>query len=229
MSEPRLELTTATRRGFLLAGLGFVMTACSKTQEAVTMLPAPAWDMHPTPGPRLAQPVPAAAAGPVRSRAEWATGAPVPALMDPMAPIRHVTIHHDGMQPFHGSDDRAAEGRLDAIRRAHRSKDWGDIGYHFAVDRAGNVWEARPLRYQGAHVKNCNEGNIGIVVLGNFDRQRPTDTQVEALRGQTSMLMRVYGVPPRNLRTHQEWAATRCPGRHLQQYMVGARSNGWFG
>ena len=29
-----------------------------------------------------------------------------------------------------------------------------DVGYHYAVDRAGRVWECRPLTWQGAHVRN---------------------------------------------------------------------------
>ncbi|MHC5115212.1 MAG: peptidoglycan recognition protein family protein [Planctomycetota bacterium] len=234
MSEPRLELAATTRRGFLVAGLGFVMTACSKTQEAVTALPAPAWDLHATPTPaarstRVTARPTVAFTGPVRPRTDWATGAPVPTLMDPMAPIRYITIHHDGMSPFHGDSAGAAGSRLDAIRRAHRSKHWGDIGYHYAVDRSGRVWEGRPLRYQGAHVKNHNPGNIGIVVLGNFDQQRPTQAQLEAVTNHVRGLMTVHRVSRRGLRTHLEWAPTRCPGRHLQEFMVAARSNGYFG
>jgi len=244
MSEQPLGLAAATckdsavtgtsRRGFLVAGLGFVMTACSSTQEAVTQLPAPAWDLQPSPPPNAGTPnAPArpavSFAGPVRPRTEWATGAPVPKLMDRMSPIRYITVHHDGMQPFHGEGLHAAAGRLDAIRRAHRAKHWGDIGYHYAVDRSGSIWEARPLRYQGAHVKNHNPGNVGIVVLGNFDQQRPTQAQIEALNNHVRMLMSVHRVSPRRLRTHLEWAATRCPGHYLQDYMVAARSNGYFG
>ena len=104
-----------------------------------------------------------------------------------------------------------------------------DDGYHFAVDRAGNVWQARPLQFQGAHVKDHNEGNIGIVALGNFEQQRPTQAQVEAVHRHAREMMVTFNVPPSRLRTHQEWAATACPGRHMQRVLVASRSSGRFG
>ena len=68
------------------------------------------------------------------------------------------------------------------IRRGHVNHNgWADIGYHFAVDRAGRVWSCRPLVWQGAHVKDRNEGNIGVLVLGNFEIERPTSAQLNAL------------------------------------------------
>jgi hypothetical protein len=165
----------------------------------------------------------------VLTRAQWASGRPIPARMNAMLPVRWITVHHDGMDPFTGDDARAAAGRLDAIRRAHVNRGWGDIGYHFAVDRAGNVWEGRPLTWQGAHVKDHNEHNVGVVALGNFDRQQPTRAQLTALHRHVRLLMDTFSVPAARLRTHQEWAPTACPGRHLQRYMVNARTTGTFG
>lgn len=149
--------------------------------------------------------------------------------MDRMLPVQYVTVHHDGMDPFYGTDARSTAARLEAIRRAHRNKGWGDIGYHFAVDREGRVWEGRPLAWQGAHVKNHNEGNIGVVALGNFDRQTPTPAQLQALNRIVSHLLRRYNVPLARLKTHQEWSATACPGINLQRYMITARNNRQFG
>ena len=227
---------STSRRMFLLTGLGVVLTGCAqdKATEAVT---GPTWDptVAPTPPqPRVATGTPSSPPGTatrpaVLPRSMWATGDPVPTLMNRMVPIRYVTIHHDGMKPFYGTTQGAAAARLDAIRRSHRGRGWGDIGYHYAIDRAGNVWEARPLRYQGAHVKNYNPGNVGIVVLGNFDQQQPSQQQLTALQQHTSSLMRAYDVRVTNLRTHMQWAPTRCPGRHLQRYVESATSNGAFG
>ena len=57
------------------------------------------------------------------------------------------------------------------------------------------MWEARPLVYQGAHVKDHNPGNIGVVVLGNFEQQAPSEAQLAAVRKHLSALMRAYGCP----------------------------------
>jgi len=232
------DLHAASRRGFLLSGFALLLAGCAQGQRAARALPGPAWDARPVPvvpaQERAVAAAPAPAAAPqqfpnVLARSCWATGRPIPARMNGMLPVQYITVHHDGMDPFTGDDAEAAAARLDAIRRAHLRRGWGDIGYHFAVDRAGNVWEGRPLTYQGAHVKDYNENNLGIVCLGNFDRQHPTEAQLAALRRHVRLVMGTYSVRTGRLRTHQEWAPTACPGRSLQRYMVNARSTGTFG
>lgn len=43
-----------------------------------------------------------------------------------------------------------------------------DIGYHYALDCFGNVFEGRDIRFKGEHVHNYNKGVIGIVLLENL-------------------------------------------------------------
>lgn len=217
----------ASRRSFLLAGLGIALTGCagSQSNKMATELPSPFWKPHSIDTPQAEAPkAPTMQAGmpsTVVPRSQWATAAGVPVLMNPMLPVQYITVHHDGMDPFYGNDARSAAARLEAIRRAHRDKGWGDIGYHFAVDREGRVWEARSLTWQGAHVKDRNEGNIGICTLGNFDRQSPTPAQTSALSAHVAWLMQRYRVAPKRVLTHQEWpgAQTACPGMNLEHYM----------
>jgi hypothetical protein len=226
----------ASRRLFLLAGLGFLI-GCAK-QTAVGPLPDPPWPAYEEPRPAPLPPKPDTQPAPtvrppagVLSRAAWAHDDPVPARMDRMTPIRHITVHHDGMDPFFASDRTVVAAHLELIRQLHRRKGWGDIGYHFAVDRAGRVWEARPLVYQGAHVKDHNAGNIGVVVLGNFEEQAPSEAQLDAVRKHLSALMRAYSLPVSRVHTHQEWdgAATACPGGRLQHYLERLRRSGRLG
>lgn len=225
---------SATRRGFLLLGFGFV-AGCVR-QTVVAPMPAPPWpgsteagDTEAFVAPPVASPEPALKA--VRPRSSWAQGGSLPSLMNPMLPVRHITIHHDGMDPFFGTDARDVAAHLETIRLLHRRRGWGDIGYHFAIDRAGRVWEGRPLRWQGAHVKDHNAGNIGIVCLGNFDEQMPTVAQLNSVEKYLSRLMDVYGVSASRVHTHQEWqgAATACPGTRLQEYLTALRKSGRLG
>jgi len=145
--------------------------------------------------------------------------------MNPMLPVKHITVHHDGMTPFLANDENSSKVRIEKIRNAHRGKGWGDIGYHFVIDREGRVWEGRPINWQGAHVGNRNEGNLGICCLGNFDEQAPTAAQMAALERQLKILMTMYGVPRSRVKTHQEWpgAKTACPGKSLQAQMISMR------
>lgn len=144
--------------------------------------------------------------------------------------IDRITIHHEGSTAFEATDAATVARRIESIRLAHLSRKtkgeaWADIGYHYLVDAAGVVWEGRSIRYRGAHVEDYNEHNLGIVCLGNFDRQAPTAGQLEGLRRLVAENMRRYSIPVARVRTHRECpgAATRCPGENLQRAMAGLR------
>lgn len=219
------------RRRFLLLG-GLALLAGCASDSSMT-LPGPIWPdldtscpMPPAP-PTVTQgpaPTPMPFSG-VLPRSEWTRSAPVCSLMNPMLPVKHITVHHDGLAPFVSSDLRSSAQRIEMIRNGHRGNGWGDIGYHFLIDREGRVWEGRPINFQGAHVKNWNEGNLGVCCLGNFEEQSPTPAQIAALERQLQVLMRTYGVPKSRVKTHREWAGakTACPGRSLQAQMVQMR------
>lgn len=158
-------------------------------------------------------------------RTSWSKGDPVPQLMDRMLPINKITVHHDGMSPFTSTAQRDAASRIEAIRRAHRSQDWGDIGYHYLIDPSGRVWEGRPLVWQGAHVKDNNEGNIGICMLGNYESQNLTDRQAKSLDTFLASTMAQYRIARNRVYTHREFRATACPGRSLQARMDTLRTS----
>lgn len=228
-----------TRRGFILLSLG-VLTGCA-TEQSVSTLPSPAWrstyvpTYQPTPAdtaPTGTQVSPAAeteavAALPdhVLARSNWTRARPVYSRMVRMKPVEYITVHHDAHEGYLTAQKDVAK-RLEAIRLYHKDvRGWGDIGYHFAVDRAGRVWEGRPMAWQGAHVKDCNEGNVGVMLLGNFDKQSPSSAQLASLNQHVTWLMQRYNVPISRVRTHREWAPTACPGKTVQQHMDQARKN----
>ena len=99
-------------------------------------------------------------------------------------------------------------------------------GYHYIVDPAGRVYEGRNIRYQGAHVQDNNEHNLGIMVLGNFNRQRPTAASMGALEALIAMQMSRFRVRVSQVRTHREFARTECPGENLQAFMNQTRGRG---
>ncbi len=229
-----------SRRSFVMLGAGILLGGCanSTTQRAgAVALPPPPWDHR---GAAPGSPPPAISDPPVirtttgfaqvRPRSSWAGGRPVATLMNQMTPITAITVHHDAMQ-FTGTTDLDSKSRLEAIRRGHRREQWGDIGYHFAIDRRGVIWEGRPLGWQGAHVKNRNEGNVGIMLFGNFEHQRPSTAQLAALHRHVIAVRKRYKIVSRKVLTHREWpgAQTLCPGRSLQSHMVDARRRKAFG
>lgn len=220
-----------TRRLFLLSS-AFVLGGCASTglgRSNGSSLPDLVWGTSGADDQEAvkdsSEDLPTVPKG-VIARSRWAKGEPIPTLMDPMRPVKSITVHHDGMSAFSATGWNDSADRLESIRRAHRRRSpepFGDIGYHYAIDPAGRVWQCRPLNWQGAHVRRQNVGNLGIVLMGNYDKQRPNKAQKASLVTFIKAQMKRYRVPVSQVKTHQEMAATACPGRNLQAFMVSAR------
>jgi len=72
-----------------------------------------------------------------------------------------IAIHHAGMSYSCG-----AEGQLQKVEKKHMDENkWPNMGYHYAMDCQGNVFEACDIRYKGSHLVKYNTGAIGIVLL----------------------------------------------------------------
>lgn len=236
------EFGAPTRRGFLLLSLA-ALAGCTTTggNDLVAELPSPVW---PENQPRSTPPVVKVAPKPVAKphpkpepmqiggvipRSKWAKAAPDYSDMEPMTRIQFITVHHDGLPAFAGTDQSVCAARIEMIRNSHTAgRKFADIGYHYIVDRSGRIWEGRPLKYQGAHVKDRNPGNIGVLCLGNFDAQIPTDAQFGALCSHVSRLMKQYKVPNNRVFTHKTWpgAHTACPGANLNARFLRAKDHG---
>jgi len=157
-------------------------------------------------------------------RSAWTTVGPNLATIDPMEGVKLITFHHSGdPKPFTTLDYAETAQHLEYVRQYHRSRNFQDIGYHFAIDRAGRVWQLRSLAYQGQHVRYNNEHNIGVVCLGNFDMQSMSQAQKDKVKIFGSLLRRQYQLPTSRVYTHQEIVSTECPGTNMQPYMVSIR------
>ncbi|MFW6038876.1 MAG: peptidoglycan recognition family protein [bacterium] len=229
-----------TRRQMLLAGLGLLVGGCTSTGARLTDRPRTTWPTD-TSAPRdagravePAVPAPPAERGPAGpldaiARQKWASRGAVRGRVNAMDGINRITVHHEGWTPVWFTDYQRTAKRIEHDRHIHvDDRGWGDIGYHYIIDRAGRVWEGRDLRYQGAHVSEHNEHNLGIMCLGNFDRQKPTEAQLRTLIDTLQTLRKTYSVPVSRIYTHQELTPTRCPGSNLQPRMVSIRERGYL-
>ena len=246
--------TTSSRRSFLQSAVigsffgsfALAMAACSATTRAAR-IPPPEWSDVPAtskppvvavktaPKPPRETSKPLGETNPVgdaalpwaKPRYLWAKAPPDFANLNPMLPVTSITVHHDGLDDLvYATDTASMAARIDHYRMGHRGKGWADIGYHLVIDRSGTLWQGRAIRWQGAHVKNHNEGNIGVLVMGNFERQQPTAAQMKTLDRVLRDLMRTYRVSKSRVYTHREWpdAETACPGRNLQPKVASLRT-----
>lgn len=152
-------------------------------------------------------------------RSAWTRAAPIYSRLDPADPYYRITIHHEGNQR---NFDRSTPDVTRALRinqATHRRLGYGDIAYHFMIDYTGRLWEGRSLKYQGAHVSSRNPGNIGIVLLGNFELQKPSNAQKTALVKLVAELRKFYHISRRRIYGHRDLDATLCPGRNLYAFM----------
>lgn len=142
----------------------------------------------------------------------------------PMAGISRITVHHSGVDSSSLRSQSQCARQIESIRQAHVKNGWADIGYHFIIDPQGRVYAGRPIGKQGAHVKDENEHNLGIMMMGNYDRQTPSGEALNSLKSLLVMQVRSYRVPLSKVYTHQELKPTACPGRNLQRQMIQLRS-----
>jgi len=197
-----------------------------------TMAPAVGTNVPPTlpvpPNSPITPTTPSqAAAFGIIPRSAWAKAGPDMKRVDPMGTVGLITFHHSGdPKAFLINDYAETAAHLEGVRAYHRSRNFQDIGYHFAIDRMGRIWQLRPLAYEGQHVRYNNEHNVGVVVLGNFDIQAPTAVQKEKVKSFGLLLRKQYGLPISKVKTHQEIVSTECPGDGMQPYMIQVRKAG---
>lgn len=159
-------------------------------------------------------------------RSNWTRTGPVRSKVNAMNGISKLTIHHEGWNVVNFTTKATTAERIEKIRKYHTGeKRWGDIGYHYIVDRAGRVWEGRPIQYQGAHVSQNNEHNIGILVLGNFEKQSPSSAQLKTLHSTCASLAKQHKIKTALIRSHREINPTTCPGKNMQNKMDALRKH----
>lgn len=141
---------------------------------------------------------------------------------------------------------------LRGIYRYHvKSNGWRDIGYNFAVDKCGNIYEGRAggvtKAVMGAHTLGFNTNTTGIVVLGTFSNSNPPAAAVNAVAKLTAWKLGLFGANPKGKVTlvsggsnkykkgkkvklnvisgHRDGFATECPGARLYKKLGTARTS----
>jgi hypothetical protein len=134
--------------------------------------------------------------------------------------ITHVTLHHTG-------DSRTLEPHEDpAVRLRNlqawgaRDRNWWDVPYHYLMGLEGQVYQGRDHRYVGETNTTYNpEGHFLISIIGNYERQEPTQAQVESIATLMAWAVSEFDVPLDRIGGHYNYANSGCPGKHLRKYL----------
>lgn len=123
----------------------------------------------------------------------------------PLTSIRRIIIHHTA-----GS----LGDTIQAVHQSHLNQGWVGCGYHYFIAADGSIAKGRPNEAIGAHCYGYNSDSLGVVLAGNFEREKPTAAQLESLRYIVALLrvnypqvIEVYG--------HEHYLPTACPGANL--------------
>ena len=139
---------------------------------------------------------------------------------------QYIVIHHSA----------SAGGSAAGFHRYHLKRGIpGGLAYHFVIGngrgakdgsvKAGHRWKKCQT---GGHVSinawNYDVFGIGICLVGNFEKARPSPLQWQSLVETVANLCREHGIDPANILGHTEvpwyWRKnqtelTACPGRFL--------------
>jgi hypothetical protein len=147
-------------------------------------------------------------------RAGWGAAAAGPGMEEHV--VERLTIHHTGVAL---EDNREAPARLRAHQVFHQvDRGWPDLAYHFAIDRAGNIYEGRSAEFRGDTATNYDPtGHLLVVLEGNFDLEPTAEAQLRSLERLLAWASDHYSVGLDTIQSHRDYAPgeTSCPGDNL--------------
>ena len=144
-------------------------------------------------------------------RSAWNAAPPKEPLAAMTSTANGCFIHHSvtAAPPKDTAKERAAMRDLQQIAF---SRGFDDFSYSFAIMPSGRIYEGRGKGKAGAHTLNYNSTSYGIVFVGNYETQEPTEAQLKAAKWLIHKHLKLGSKP---IRGHRQVYATACPGDKL--------------
>ena len=96
------------------------------------------------------------------------------------APINQIVLHHSGAAVHLNGDPRTRINN--SIRSWHMEAKgkWGDVAYHYLLDKEGNIYEGRPQNVRGRSFTKYNlDRKLLICVLGDYRTEKEKVSALE--------------------------------------------------
>ena len=133
----------------------------------------------------------------------------------PLRPWRYIVIHHSATDG----------GSAAALERHHMLYNrWPRIGYHFVIGNGTETGDGQieptltwQRQLEGIHARSreYNQWGIAICLVGNFEKQPPTETQLRALTALAATLANRFDIAAPRVTYHNRIVETDCPGRRF--------------
>jgi hypothetical protein len=145
--------------------------------------------------------------------------------------VRRITIHHTAAPQKKGV---AIEKKMQALQNFSQGRSrlasggykpaWPDVPYHYYIAVDGQIAEGRDIKYVGDTNTDYDPTGHALVVLeGNFEKEQPSARQLESLREMVAWLSAGYGIPASEIKGHNDYASTACPGARLKGELIRIR------
>ncbi|MGL4450854.1 MAG: peptidoglycan recognition protein family protein [Sarcina sp.] len=115
-----------------------------------------------------------------------------------------IVLHHSAIEDMN----------IDEVHEKHLENGWAGIGYHYFINKKGDIYQGREENIIGAHVKDNNINTLGICLEGNLEKNLPTQEQDESLLKVLEYLSFKYDIE--ELYGHRDLGETLCPGENLK-------------
>ncbi|MBA2948946.1 FG-GAP repeat protein [Streptomyces sp. PSKA28] len=137
---------------------------------------------------------------PVITQAQWGASTKYNGTPEYATEVKAVVVHHTGVDVDNQTSCVHSAERVRTIQQGHLAKGWFDIGYHFLVDRCGQIFEGRSggmdLPVRGAHDYGFNTDTIGVSFLANTETVKPTRAAMDAIARVAAWRLGQYGANP---------------------------------
>lgn len=128
--------------------------------------------------------------------------------------VKFIIIHHT---------DRNNDFPLFVKIRHIYLRKWEDIGYHYLIGNTrpltfnGKLYRGRNEAFQGAHALDYNHNSLGVCLIGNFDKKKPSQKQLQTLYIFLVSKLQQYKIQPENILGHKELSnvTKSCPGENV--------------
>ena len=155
-----------------------------------------------------------------------------------------IIIHHTAGDYSDNRTISDVKKELQQIYKYHTiNRNFGDIGYNFIIDQMWNIYEWRAGGEWAVwmHASSNNVSSIWIALMWNFENNKPTVKQMEALVNLTTAIAKFYHIDPLwythtfsinstkepyvvavknpNIMWHKNVKATACPGHNLYKFL----------
>jgi len=126
--------------------------------------------------------------------------------------ITGVSVHHS----------KTDAGTTQTFARFHvQNNNWPGIAYHYVIKKGGTIYKTQPNSTVSWHTGGHSSNNLGIMILGNYSRGEPPESQYEALISIIRAVMVAYGITIPRVKGHNEFSghgANTCPGIDMKEF-----------